>query len=371
MASPEWFFSTIAQAAAAIVGFVIAFSAIIYQMERRRREQRTEELREHLSDLHSKYMDVIAVMASGFGMRVDLHLESLGPSDPRYRDAGPDDYPGEHRGLEARAAMQGYLDTPLETDAQEFEARFDEWEEADKSMTFVTHLHLLRVNELLGRMGPSEDITSHYLLSTDEFEKLGESVGALADIFGLRNLGRGQQLYNELRGASDESAYGAFYSKKAFGGPVEEDVAVDEVTDWLLEYVRPEIADHLNTLKRHLRLEDETEEDDDGRPFTADSIAMWSLVFDELASDFEDADIQRYNTILDPPPRMNRILTVSGLLLFIGVFVPLIFLLTVPDTVPLLRFAGRGLLVFQFAVLSVVGILSVYLLNIVARNLYP
>lgn len=373
MASPEWFFSTIAQATAAIVGFVIAFSAVIYQNERQRREQRTESLREGLSELRTKYKDIVETMSTSFGKRVDLELESMGPSDPKYRDADPADYPGDHLGLETRAAIQEYLDDPLNSDATEFEDQLEEWERVDKPITILTYFHLLRVRDLLDRIQPSSNTTSHYLLSLDEFDTLGESLEILTNIFGHTDLEQTSHLFNELRGESDNLAYGTFYSEKAFGGPIEENIAVDEVTDWLLEYVRPKIADRLSSLKQNLRPREDLNEDneEEEEPFTADSIAMWSLVFDELEADFRELDIQRYNTILDPPHRMTRILSISGILLLVGAFIPMVFLLTIPSTLPVLNLGIRSLLLFQIVLLGVSGILSIYLLYVVARNLYP
>lgn len=369
MASPEWFFATIAQAIATIVGFVIAFSAVIYQIERQRREQRTEHLRDNLSDIRTKYQDLIAVMATSFGKRVDLEFESMGPSDPKYRGVASDDYPGDHPGLNTREAIQDYLDDPLKIDPDEFEDQLEEWEMVDKPMTILTYFHLRRINTLLDRIQPSSDTTSHYLLSTNEFDKMGKSVETLSDIFGHSGLDRTSRLFTELRGGSDNRAYGAFYSQKAFGGPVEEDVAVDEVTDWLLEYVRPEIADQLDTLRHHLQSEEESDNEDES--FTADSIAIWSLVFDELEADFREPDSQRYNTILDPPPRITRILSVSAILLFVGTLLPMMFLLAVPNSLAILQLGTEGILLVQIVLLAASAVLTVYLLYVVAKNLYP
>lgn len=62
MASPGWFFSTLAQVTATIAGFIIAFSGVLHQLERQRRESVTEELRDDILDFEEKYVPVIAAI---------------------------------------------------------------------------------------------------------------------------------------------------------------------------------------------------------------------------------------------------------------------------------------------------------------------
>lgn len=59
MADPVWFFSALAQAMSAIVGFVITIAAVIYQLDQNSRRERTENLRERLRHLENEYQPPI------------------------------------------------------------------------------------------------------------------------------------------------------------------------------------------------------------------------------------------------------------------------------------------------------------------------
>ncbi|MFU1782594.1 hypothetical protein ACM16X_14515 [Haloarcula japonica] len=48
---PTWFFSTLAQSAAAIVGFIVAISTVIYTTRNAERRKKTEMITEDLLDL--------------------------------------------------------------------------------------------------------------------------------------------------------------------------------------------------------------------------------------------------------------------------------------------------------------------------------
>ena len=50
MAPPSQFFTALAQVSAAVIAFIIAISSVLYSIERERREQRTEQLRESMFD---------------------------------------------------------------------------------------------------------------------------------------------------------------------------------------------------------------------------------------------------------------------------------------------------------------------------------
>lgn len=60
--SPDWFFSTLAQAAAASIGFILAFVTVIYSTRKNRVNDRTQRLVEHLSSVESEFDPLLEAM---------------------------------------------------------------------------------------------------------------------------------------------------------------------------------------------------------------------------------------------------------------------------------------------------------------------
>jgi len=66
MTNSAWFFYTLSQGTAAIVGLLVSARLIQYQLERQRRERRTEDLREETKEFEDKFGDVVPPMAGTF-----------------------------------------------------------------------------------------------------------------------------------------------------------------------------------------------------------------------------------------------------------------------------------------------------------------
>lgn len=73
MANPASYFSTLVQSSAAIVGFVVAFSTILYQLERREVNERTDTLREEFKQLSEKYEEVINNIKNSLYMNTERY----------------------------------------------------------------------------------------------------------------------------------------------------------------------------------------------------------------------------------------------------------------------------------------------------------
>ena len=146
MVNSAWFFSTLSQATAAIVGLLVSARLIQYQLERQRRERRTEDLREETKEFEEKFGDVISPMAGAFFENADLLIEST-PSLYEIHTLSSDE-------LNLEIAM-----------------------ESSKPVVTLYWAHMVRVNHVLMEdIHPSPDPERHYLLSEEGFGTLRDSI---------------------------------------------------------------------------------------------------------------------------------------------------------------------------------------------------
>lgn len=142
MVEAHYFFSTLAQASAAIVGFVIAVAAALYSLERQRVERRTNEYRDALTEFRNRY---------GFAiMTLDSMLENEG---------------GE-------TTHQMTDDLSLDSDELE-DSVCEEYEEKPVTSLFLAHIR--RILGIFNRVGAEND----YMLSARELDALKGSVTCL------------------------------------------------------------------------------------------------------------------------------------------------------------------------------------------------
>lgn len=77
MVNPAWFFSTLAQAVAAAIGFVIAFTASIYTIRRSRTQERVHRLQEDIGEVHRTYSKVIKEMSDNISDNFNYDVSSV------------------------------------------------------------------------------------------------------------------------------------------------------------------------------------------------------------------------------------------------------------------------------------------------------
>ena len=74
--SPTWFFSTLAQATAGIVAFIIAIATVVYSLERQRREKQTAEFKKDLLNFKEKYESLLWACSTMFhSVEIDRHKD--------------------------------------------------------------------------------------------------------------------------------------------------------------------------------------------------------------------------------------------------------------------------------------------------------
>ncbi len=77
MISPEWYYSTIAQASAAIIGLTIAFTVSTHLSRRERRRRRTDKAREEAVDLKQKYQPLMDTIARTIKDSSDIDYDNI------------------------------------------------------------------------------------------------------------------------------------------------------------------------------------------------------------------------------------------------------------------------------------------------------
>jgi hypothetical protein len=138
MANPAWFFSTLAQATAAIVGFFIALATVIYQLERAEKRRKTEDLRDSFEEFRDFFLPHFSVMSHQLLALINERL--------------PD-----------RVA-----------ESQDLDERKKELLNGDFDMPHTIYLwSLIRdINIKLKSIAPAAEPENHYLLTEEELEEL-------------------------------------------------------------------------------------------------------------------------------------------------------------------------------------------------------
>lgn len=260
MVAPAWFFSTLSQATAAIVGLLVSARLIQYQLERQRRERRTEDLREEIQEFDEKFGHILSPMAGTFAESADLSFWSSSIFLP---------IPGDK--LNLRIVM-------------------------DSSMPVVTMywVHMARISHILMTgIHPSPNPREHHLFSETEFDRLRESITWLKGNVDERSMFI-EYLYADL-GIEGNKPYTA--------DVLNPDPPGESLQDWLQRY-----QDYAT---RHSTL------------LSGKNLQSYQRVFGELHRDFQRLDSLRENTIIAFNPGINPFLAKASALILVGVILPL------------------------------------------------
>lgn len=326
MVAPQYFFSTLAQASAAIVGFVIAVAAALYSLERQRVERRTDEYRDALAEFKNRY---------GFALST---LDSM----------------LEGEGGETTHKMTD--DLSLDNDELEELVR----EEYDKKP--VTSLYLAHVRRILGlfhRIGPEND----YLLSLDELDTLRESVYWMYIQF--YNLG------DEPNSAIKEfikETTGKHYSEHEESADITLFGDGEDVTG-LNPFQLQQWFEERRTVESEI-LRPTPDEDDalgiQGEYITGDNFWSIKILSEYLHNDFQKVCREAAGTAIDYESGIRPVVKVSTYLILVGVIFPTMFLLSSPVTLP-----GWSILVSQVLLLVTTLVLALTLVEFVLQSAEP
>jgi len=318
MVDPAYFFSTLAQVSATIVGFIIAFSVGLYPLERRRREDRTDRLREALRDFRDEYNGVVQVMS--------LIAHDGGVTTKEY-----------------------LKDFSKDTDELRAEVRDDDDQRSEDAP--IVWAHLYRIDQLLDRVSAEND----FLLLPDELDALQNSLNWLYGYFDANN-DSNKQFYFELSDLIDQDN-------------IPENYYIDDVYDSGAGASNPE-----GNLRQWIRVESDGRHrswvaysaDDSG--ISGRNLFSFATVLEYMKQDFDEVEARNTGTILDYEPRTKYIIRGVLATSVVGVLLPMLFLFTPPQTLNTLFVSGWSLYTAEWIILVLTAVAFVYLMYHVVKQ---
>lgn len=107
MAPPARFFSTLAQATAAAVGFVIAFVSSVYAVRKGRANQEIRDFKEEYQYIHEDYNDLFTAIPSGIVEHRDVNVNTLSETT---HDILNMDFTSSKRGFDYRKKVDDIIE---------------------------------------------------------------------------------------------------------------------------------------------------------------------------------------------------------------------------------------------------------------------
>ena len=301
MATPSQFFTALAQVSAAIIAFVIAISSVLYSIERERREQRTERLRESMFDF------------KGHSEKSLLKLIRM---------------------IEDSASNGYYL--------RELKGQLDRQKRminkgTSRTMTAHAFLSILtsRLWEIKGHLSPSEMDELIVEISQNHHE---------LDLRFNRENKFNRELYQELTDSTDEETPEEYLLEQGVLGSNDEE---------LVQWVNDEVEKHDVTLYHpHNPGEDVS--------FAGSELYLAFVILAVTRPLLDALKADKERTLIGYEPQITRILRLSVILLLVGVALPLAFLLTPPPVI--LSFSTSLPLWFVFIAEMILLALSLFIL---------
>lgn len=307
MPSPEWFFSTLSQSMGAIVGFIITIAAVLYQLEKNEKQNRTARLREELIEFEKKYNNAIFSAIEGLKQPFEDSLPSS-------------EYDPENSSLED---IKNIPDEDLEG-------------HPITSRVWMVSYH---ISCLLDRVSPDESPERHYLLSKADVEEIEASA---------------EYLSNHIIGEGDSIVYEISYS-----GAVDKDEisASDEIFDTeSIEYIDLDrwFSSHFEQHQEESQL--------DG----SDLISLHNF-YQELYHDSRILAKSSQNTILEQNSTISKLLAPIIGLIIVGVVLPLLSLLSLPGGG--ISIGYTLLSIYQATLVGVSTFLSIHIICAIWSNI--
>jgi len=272
MISPEWYYSTIAQASAAIIGLTIAFTISTHLSRRERRRKRTDEAREEAVALKQKYQPLMDTIA-----RTIKDSSNIDSSNTRYE-------------LEDVSSVE-------------------EWA-SDQNNPVSARIWALT-------SGISHVLSDFSLLSAEpsrnQIEILQNAVQELEYRLLYRNNGNDETLYTEVVGRPIEEADNHYYSDDIF----EEN---DRISAWL---------------DRNRRTRDENIAGARPSDLTGKNILSLVTIMEIIDADLDEFGVNAVESDLTADFLQQNfgtyVLSTSMKLAAFGIFLPILFLISLPD----------------------------------------
>lgn len=347
MAEPEWFFSTLAQASAAIAGLIIAFSVVLYQLERERHERRTEHLREELIQFRNKYENIIRTMG---GCLADIIVEE------ETRHLSPGGTMESSSISPTNRIIESHLQK-IDKNPKELKEDIEDDNEIEYPSIVYIVAHFSKILTLIQKIKSSNNPRKHYLLTNSQFNVLNDSIYELDRYFAYpivyympEDI---SEFHTELSEVSDTEKLA---SRLAPYFDTADDSFTNNLATWIDNNVEGPNDYAEGELSQEFSIEGNTPH------------SYW-IVLNELKQDFSDIDTQRADSILVHSSDISQIIIYSGMLLLVGVFLPIVFLFTLPQPLSGITITGWPLIISQILLLLGSGGITIYLLWLVFENL--
>lgn len=272
MVAPAWFYSTIAQASAAIIGLTIAFTVSTHLSRRERRRRRTDKAREEAIELKQRYQPLMDIIARTIKENADLNVDNT-----RYE-------------LEDISAVESWAN--------------------NKGVPVSAQIWALT-------SGISHTLSDFIVLSAEptreQLEKLQNAVQELEYSLLYRDNGNDRILYTEITGQPPEEAEGFYYHDDILAD-------ADRISAWL---------------DRNRRTRDENIVGARPDDLTGKNIFSLVTIMEILDSDLDKFGVNAVESDLTADFLQrnfgSHVLSTSARLALFGIFLPILFLISSPD----------------------------------------
>lgn len=272
MVTPAWFYSTIAQASAAIIGLTIAFTVSTHLSRRERRRRRTDKVREEAIELKQRYQPLMDTIARTIKEATDISVDNT-----RYE-------------LEDVSSVESWA--------------------SNKNAPVSAQIWALT-------SGISHILSEFTILSAEptreQLEKLQNAVQELEYSLLYRDNGNDRILYTEITGQPPEEAERFYYHDDIL-----EDA--DRISAWL---------------DRNRRTRDENIASARPRDLTGKNIFSLVTIMEILDSDLDNFGVNAVESDLTAGFLQrnfgSHVLSTSARLAVFGIFLPILFLISSPD----------------------------------------
>jgi len=322
MSVAEWFFSTLAQSTAAIIGFTIALAAALYTSRLEKIRHQTESLRDQLIEIQDEYRPVLSGISTTILEDGEFSTGEITP------DIDAQAIVDDSQDMEEAAARIQYLSSGLNATTEEIQ----EWarEQQDEKAALLW-AHNKRTIGLLDEISP----LTENLLTPDQMGELMDSVRSMKGILDANNESA-EALYQEITG--DEAGRG-FHTEDIFSETESVERWIDRnLQDYNRRHVGFEIPDSIAT---------------------GQNISNWATMYEEFERDLGLAGGNAIGSKIISNPRsdIKEFLRYAALLGIVGIFIPLMFLIVSPGS-PVWTLDSSAVLWSQIITLAASAVLS-------------
>lgn len=295
MASPERFFSTLAQSSAALIGLIIAIATVQYEFERRRVDERTESLREQFEQLKDKYERVFDVLIEGLERR---------SSDESLIEVFTDN---KHESIDA---TNGFNDLDI-----------------TYPKTFTVFSLLILIIRPLSQLKRSNNPAKNFLLTESELAQMHTASTHLNQIFTPPEY-RLKMPFSSNEDTHTDEEYESFLQELS-----SELAGVNNVSEFTNLFDEEDYVQYTNVEEENIVVDwlvDYRGFEPDELKYSGRDIGSLKFLFSEFNRDIGSIMSNTGDTLVTYEPKIIPILKLSFWLAVVGVLIPIATLLTIP-----------------------------------------